>query len=140
MSAKVTQELFDFVNQRELPDSQLQRRLESLQVSADAKALLGDLLELATKVGDATLRIGRKVLDFVLSMLNHFPKLSFAILLAGVLSALVAAVPLLGALLSPFVTPLLLALGVAFGGLTELSDPTLNARVQAFTSKFQAIA
>ena len=114
---KSTPELIAFVNVTERNDGQILRRIDSLNLSADAKALLADLLKLATKVGETALRIGRKILDFVLSLIQHFPNLAFAVVLAAVLAALFAMVPLLGGLLSPILTPLALALGVSWGAL-----------------------
>lgn len=139
MAAVVTPELFEFINRREQPDRLLCSRIDDLSLSADAKALLHQLLEWSTRVGEASLRIGRKLLDFVLAMLTSFPHLSFTTLFAAVLAALISAAPLLGPLLSPIVTPLLLALGVAVGGFKELADPALGERVQAFAARFQAL-
>ena len=101
-----------FVNATERTDSQILKRIESLELSADAKALLADLLKLTTRVGDHLLRIGRKVLDFVLLLMRQFPLLSFAALVAIVVAALLSAVPLLGGLLAPVLTPLALVLVV----------------------------
>ena len=109
-------------------------------MSADAKALLADLLKLGTEVGRAVLRIGRKVLDFVLSLVQQFPKLGFAVVLAAVLAALLSMVPVIGGLLSPVLTPLALALGVSWGALKEYETDDLADRVKEFAARFAQAA
>ena len=135
-----TTDLITFVNSTERSDAQILRRIDSLSLSADAKALLADLLELGTEVGNAVLRIGRKVLDFVLSLIQQFPNLGFAVVLAAVLAAILSVVPVLGGLLSPILTPLALALGVSWGALKEYETGDLADRVKEFAARFAPAA
>lgn len=135
-----TTDLITFVNKTERSDAQILRRIESLSLSADAKALLADLLKFGAEVGNAVLRIGRKILDFVLSLIQQFPKLGFAVVLAAVLAALFSMVPVLGGLLSPVLTPLALALGVSWGALKEYETGDLADRVQEFAARFAPAA
>ncbi len=131
-----TTDLITFVNSTERSDAQILRRIDSLSLSADAKALLADLLKLGTEVGNAVLRIGRKVLDFVLSLIQHFPTLGFAVVLAAVVAALLSTVPVLGGLLSPLLAPLALALGVSWGAMKEYETGDLADRVKEFAARF----
>lgn len=135
-----TNDLITFINSTERSDVQILRQIDSLSLSADAKALLADLLKLGTEVGNAVLRIGRKVLDFVLSLIQQFPKLGFAVVLAAVLVALLTLVPVLGGLLSPVITPLALALGVTWGALKEYETGDLADRVKEFAARFAPVA
>ena len=131
-----TTDLITFVNSTERSDAQILRRIDSLSLSADAKALLADLLKLGTEVGNAVLRIGRKVLDFVLSLIQHFPTLGFAVVLAAVVAALLSMVPVLGGLLSPLLAPLALALGVSWGAMKEYETGDLADGVKEFAARF----
>ena len=135
-----TTDLITFVNSTERSDAQILRRIDSLSLSADAKALLADLLKLGTEVGNAVLRIGRKVLDFVLSLIQHFPTLGFAVVLAAVVAALLSMVPVLGGLLSPLLAPLALALGVSWGAMKEYETGDLADRVKEFAARFTPVA
>jgi len=135
-----TTDLIAFVNSAERSDAQILRRIDSLSLSADVKALLADLLKLGTEVGNVVLRIGRKVLDFVLSLIQQFPNLAFAVIFAAVLAALFSMVPVLGGLLSPILTPLALALGVGWGTLKEFETGDLGDRVKVFASHFASAA
>lgn len=130
-------ELQVFVNTTERTNAQMLRRIESLDVSADVKALLGDLLRLATRVGETVLRVGRKILDFVLTTIRQFPALSFAVVIAAVLTLLVSMVPLLGGILASLLGPLLMALGVAGGAALEIQSDDFRERVAQFAAGFQ---
>lgn len=99
-------ELVAFINSTERSDSQILRQIESLSVSADAKALLADLLKLATRVGQAVIRVGRKIIDFVLSLVRAFPHMGFAALIAVVVTALISLVPFIGLALTSILGPL----------------------------------
>lgn len=128
-------ELVSFVNDTSKSDSQILRWIERLPVSADAKALLADLLKLTTRVGNALVRMGRKVLDFVLLLLKQFPHLGFATLLALVIGSILAMVPVLGTL-----APLAVALGVTWGTVVELGSNDLDARVREFANHFSGLS
>jgi hypothetical protein len=129
-----------FINTTSQSDSQLLRKIEGLAISADAKAVLADLLKLASKVGEQVLRIGRKLIDFVLSLMKHFPTLTFTALVAVVVAMLLAAVPVLGAVIGPALAPLAAALGIAWGAKAELDTPDLAERVRAFAAGFSGLA
>lgn len=137
LTIEEARELHAFVNTTERTDAQILRRIESLDVSADVKALLSDLLRLATRVGETVLRVGRKILDFVLTMIRQFPALSFAVVVAAVLTLLVSMVPLLGGILASILGPLLMALGVAGGAALEIQSDDFRDRVAQFAAGFQ---
>lgn len=134
-----SEEFVGFVNLTSETDAATRRRLDNLPVSADIKALLGKLLDLSAKVGEASLRIGRKVLQFTLEMLRLFPHVGFIVLLTLVISTLVSLVPIVGGLLAAVLTPLGLLLGVTWGAYQDATSPELAARVTRFVDAFQAL-
>lgn len=140
LTAEAARELQAFVNKTERTDGQIRRRIESLEVSADVKALLSDLLRLAARVGDTVLRIGRKVLDFVLTLARLFPTLTFAVVIASVLTMLVAMVPVVGGLLATIIGPLMYALGVAGAAALEVQTGDFRQRVAEFAAGFKTQA
>lgn len=137
LTIEEARELHAFVNTTERTDAQILRRIESLDVSADVKALLSDLLRLATRVGETVLRVGRKILDFVLTTIRQFPALSFAVVMAAVLTLLVSMLPVLGGILASLLGPLLMALGVAGGAALEIQSDDFRDRVAQFAAGFQ---
>ncbi len=134
VNVQASSEVVSFINTTERGDAEILQRIESLSVSADAKALLADLLKLATRVGQTVLRVGRKIIDFVLSLVRAFPHLGFAALVAVVVTALVAMVPVIGVALASALGPLTLALGIVVGGAVDVQSPDLEARVREFAS------
>ncbi|MBT9596649.1 MAG: hypothetical protein IV094_11745 [Vitreoscilla sp.] len=133
-------EVVTFINTTERSDAQILRQIESLSVSADAKALLADLLKLATRVGQTVLRVGRKIIDFVLSLLRAFPHLGFAALVALVATALISLVPFIGLAFASVLGPLALALGIVVGGALDFQSPDLETRVRDFVTEFSGLA
>lgn len=136
LTADAARSLQTYVNATERTDAQILRRIESLDVSADVKAMLADMLRMATRVNDTVLRIGRKVLDFSLSLARSFPTLGFAVVVIAVLTLLVSMVPLIGGLLASLIGPLGLAAGVAVAAQAEMQDPMFRQRVSAFAAGF----
>jgi len=140
LTAEAARELQAFVNKTERTDDQIRRRIESLEVSADVKVLLNDLLRMAARVGDAVLRVGRKILDFVLTLTPHFPSLTFAVVIASVLTMLVALVPVIGGLLASVMGPLMFALGIGGAAALEVQTGDFRQRVVDFAAGFQTQA
>jgi hypothetical protein len=140
LSADAALKLQPFVNSTERTDDQIRRRIESLAVSADVKALLSDLLRVTTQVGETILRIGRKILDFILSLARHFPTLTFAIVIAAVLTTLLAMVPFLSGILASIAGPLTFVVGITDAALREAQSDDFRQRVAEFASQFKAAA
>ena len=91
-------------------------------------------------MGQSVLRVGRKIIDFVLSMVRAFPHMGFAAIVAVVVTALIAMVPFIGLALASVVGPLALALGIVVGGAVEFQSPDLEARVRNFAARFSGLA
>lgn len=140
VNATASPELVTFINTTERSDAQILRQIESLSVSADAKALLADLLKLATRVGEVVLRVGRKIIDFVLALVRAFPHMGFAALVAVVVTALISMVPFVGVALASVLGPLALALGIVVGGAVDFQSADLEARVRDFAAEFSGLA
>lgn len=134
-----SKEFVGFVNLTSETDADTRRRVDNLPVSADLKALLAQLLSLSAKVGEVSLRIGRKILLFVLELLRLFPNIGFIVLLTLVISALVSFVPIVGALLAAVLKPLGILLGVTWGAYQDAVSPELQSRVASFVDAFQAL-
>ena len=138
LTAEAARELQAFVNTTDHTDAQIVTRIESLSVSADVKGMLGEMLRLSTAVGEVVLRVGRKILDFVLTMLRHFPALGAVVIIASVVTLLVSLVPFIGGILASVLGPLLIALGVTGGAALEVQDRDFRKRVSDFAAGFRA--
>lgn len=131
---------FDFVGSFELSDERIRSLIDSLNVSADTKALLYSFSKATITVGRSIVKIGRKILDFLFSLMKSFPSLSFGMVFGLVLGALIAAIPLIGAILGGPAAALALGFGVVLGGLNELKQGDLGERVSDFLNRLSPLA
>lgn len=124
-----------------LSKSAIRQRVETLAISADAKALLLDLADQAVDVGGKLIQVGRKILSFVFDLVQRFPNTTFGTIIGLVLTLLVSAVPIVGALLGALLGPLLIALGVGAGALADLKgERAFVSRVQRLENEFLALS
>ncbi|HEX7874420.1 MAG TPA: hypothetical protein VF475_16020 [Sphingobium sp.] len=107
----------------------LRDQIERLSISADAKALLNDLLDVVVEVGGRVIAAGRQILAFIFDLFQRFPNTTFGVIVALVVSSLIASIPLLGLVIGPLLSPLLLAFGLLAGAIADLKDAPLRARV-----------
>jgi hypothetical protein len=107
----------------------LRDQIERLSISADAKALLNDLLDVVIEVGGRVIAAGRQILAFIFDLVQRFPNTTLGVIVALVVSSLIASIPLLGLVLGPLLSPLLLAFGLLAGAIADLKDAPLRARV-----------
>ena len=124
----------------ELPSRRkLHRRIDNLALPAEHKLALTRMTDLTARMGDRVIEIGRSVVSFSFELVRHFPGLTFAVLLALVVNALLVGVPLLGPLLQPLFGPILLAAGVTIGGLADLREGDMRGRVESLVAEFNRI-
>lgn len=131
---------FDFVGSFELSDERILSFIDNLHVSADTKALLYSFSKATITVSRSIVKIGRKILDFLFSLLKSFPSLTFGLAFGLVVGALIAAIPVIGAALGGPATVLALGLGVALGGMNELKQGDLGERVSDLLDRLSPLA
>lgn len=124
----------------ELPSRrELQRRIDNLALPSEHKLALTRVSEVTARIGEQVVDIGRRIIAFAFELARQFPGLTFAVLLALVINALLAGVPLLGPLLQPLFAPILLAAGVAIGGLSDLYEGDMRGRVDNLVIEFKRL-
>lgn len=127
----------DFEPFRDVPSkNDLRMRIDRLDASADAKALLNDLLDVAMEVGGRVVAAGRQILVFIFDMVKRYPNTAFGMIVALVVSSLISSIPLFGAVLGPLLAPLLLAFGLVAGALADLKDGPMRSRVAMLEEHF----
>ncbi|MGO2136110.1 MAG: hypothetical protein ACTH3S_11850 [Marinobacter sp.] len=124
------------INRTTNSESKIKSTLENLNISADAKSALYAIINTTVRAGRFIVKIGRKILDIVIETLRKFPNASFGLVLGGVMGILVASVPLIGAILAPFITPLAMIYGFVRGIERDLNDKDLEHAVAAANAKF----
>ena len=122
-----------------LPNRKLKDLIERTNLSADMKALLSDIATITAKVAGKLISIGRKILTVVFDLIKLFPAITVGVIAALVLTAIIAAIPLIGGVLAGALSSILLLLGIGKGALTDLSSPDLNERIQNFVNSLSAL-
>lgn len=118
---------------------QIEKFLDRVDMSPDAKALLSDLMRVTIKVGTTVLQIGRQILTFIIDLVARFPNTTFGVIVGVVLTMLVAAVPLIGGVLAGVIGPLLIAFGIGMGAINDMRDASLRGKVAEFATKLNTI-
>ncbi|MFZ4986606.1 MAG: hypothetical protein ACOYLF_14190 [Blastocatellia bacterium] len=127
---------FEVIKSEQWTDRQIESFIDRLDISADAKANLASFAKVTVKVGREVLRIGRKILDVLFSFLRSFPGIGFGVIFAVVISTLLSAIPLVGAVLGPIASTLI----IAFGGYVDLKNPAFSERLDAFVEELRPLA
>ena len=122
-----------------LPNRKLKDLIERTNLSADMKALLSDIATITAKVAGKLISIGRKILTVVFDLIKLFPAITVGVIAALVLTAIIAAIPLVGGVLAGALSSILLLLGIGKGALTDLSSPDLYERIQNFVNSLSAL-
>jgi hypothetical protein len=130
---------FDFMGAFDYSDEQLLSQIDKMNVSADIKALLYSFSKTTIKAGKVILKIGRKILDILLSIIKAFPNVTFGLIFGWLVGALLSAIPYLGHVLGPLATPIAMAFGSALGAKADLEAGGLGKRIDAVLAEFSPL-
>ena len=131
---KVNQ-LYEEFKSRGRPKRELNRMIANLEISADAKALIKSIMDAVIKVGDVVLRIGKRIVEIVFDIVKRFPNATFGLVMGVILSVLIASIPIIGAILAPFLAPVVIAFGLVVGFMEDMSgNPIVQAVKDATAS------
>ena len=113
--------------------------LERAPISADAKSLLFSVAATAVKIGGMVVNVGLKVLQTIQILVREHPSTAFGLVVGLVLSYLTTQVPLIGALLSPLLSPIFLAFGIGMGAIIDMKDRAVRSRVEELSAEFAVL-
>lgn len=117
----------------------LKKRLNSLSISADAKSLLFTIAKTTIKVGTTLVKIGRKILDVIMTLVTKFPMAGAGLIFGAVFGHLVASVPIIGFAFGPFIGTLALAFGFVAGAMQDFGNIALERRIKTELASFQGL-
>lgn len=123
-------ETLEDINSEHISFQRIKSYIRNLEVPAEAKVILDELLRATVDIGGRLYRIGRKMVEVAIVLATKFPAITFALILTSLLNMLIAAIPLLGPVLAPIVGPLITALGLAVGAYKDMTDPELKERME----------
>jgi len=130
-----------FADFEEAPSQRsLRSKIENLPISADGKSLLMDLAEITLKVSGKLIAIGRKILAFALDLAHKFQNVIFGVLIALLLSVVLATIPLLGPAIAALLTPIMLAFGIAKGALEDFRNMGVQTELDALKHRLAILS
>ena len=132
-------ESFALFDEFELSDEQVRNQIDRMKVSADVKALLYSFSKATIRAGKMILKIGRKIIDILFSLMKAFPNVTFGIVFGLVVGALIATIPLIGAVLGVLATHIAVAFGVVLGAKADFESGGLGKRVEAVLAEFSPL-
>jgi ABC-type polysaccharide/polyol phosphate export permease len=134
------QDALDSLNVSGMSKRQVKHKLDNMNISADARAMLHTLIDVTLKVGKVVIQIGKKIIEFVMDLLKHYPHAGFCMILGLILGTLVASIPAIGFVLGWLVQPLFAALGLAIGWKTDFDDKVLARKIAEVQMTFAPLA
>lgn len=123
----------------DLSEEALKKRLDALAISADAKSILFTIAKTTIRVGSVVLKVGRKVLDLIATVISDFPMTSTGTIFGAIVGYLVTSVPIIGMLLGPFVGTLAIAFGFAAGAIQDFGNKALERRILSSVATFHTL-
>ena len=130
---------FAFVDGNDLTDAQIRSYIDRMNVSADTKSLLYSFSKATVRVGKAILKIGRKILDILFSLVRAFPNITFGVIFGLVVGALVASIPIIGIVLGSLATTIAVAFGFVVGAKADFMSDDMGARIEAVLAQFEPL-
>lgn len=123
----------------EMSEAGIKKLIDNLNISADAKSILYSITTVTIRAGEFILKIGRKIVDFVCSIFKEFPTATFGMVFGGIVGVLISSIPVLGVVLGPIVTPILISLGLLAGAYEDIKDKNLFRKITEINAKFSAL-
>ncbi len=130
--------ILDFFN-IDLSDEAIKRKINNLNISADAKSMLFSIAKGTVLIGQKILQIGRKILDVIFQIIKDFPNMTAGAIICIVLSMLVSSIPIIGFIFGPLLGPLLIAFGIAVGAKEDLKNAHLQRRITKTMADFETL-
>ena len=131
--------LYEEIESRGRPKKEINRMIDNLEISADAKALIKSIMDTVVKVGEVVLKIGKRIIEIVFDIVKRFPRASFGLVLGVILSVLVASIPIIGGILASFLAPVIIAFGLGAGFMKDMKGNPIVQVIKDETSSFESL-
>ena len=127
-----------FFNTFDVSDEGLRKWIGGLPFSAEAKAILYKIASTTIRAGEFVIKIGRKILEIIWSIVRKFPNATLGLIIGAVLGSLITSIPIIGFAIGPFVTALAMVIGAAWGAYKDIQG-ALNREMQESLSHFEVL-
>jgi hypothetical protein len=138
-AADVNKEFIQSMSDFKMTDGAVKKLIDNLDVSADVKSGLYMISQATIKAGQFILKVGRKIIDFIALTFKEYPNASFGMIFSAIVGFLISAIPIIGVVLGPFVTPILIALGLIVGLYNDIQDKALLRKITESNAKFSPL-
>jgi hypothetical protein len=123
-----------------LSTQQIRRQIDQLALSADVKARLASFARVSVRIGNKLVHVGKWILNVLFALMRRFPAVTFCLLFAVVVGAVLGAIPVIGAVLQPIALSVGSFLGVVIGSRYDLQNPDLSLRVAEFIEELRTVS
>ena len=132
-------QLSDEFRAKEIPKRKLNRMIDNLAISADAKAFIASLLDKTLRVGSVVLKIGKWIVEIMLDITNQYPKITASLVLGAIVIHLFSFVPILGSLLGPLVASILVILGLKDDFIDRWRNQAIDRKIREAIQPFEVL-
>ncbi len=117
---------------------ELNAKLDRIAMPADAKVLMGKLLDTTAEVAGKIVEVGRRIIAFIIDLMDRYPGTVLGLGVGLTLTVLLGSIPILGMILGPVVGPLMAAFMVTSGALADLRNSAIEKQIELFGAKLDA--
>ena len=117
----------------------LNRHIDNLDISADAKLLLTSIGEQVIRAGEVVINIGRKIIEAVLFIASQMPNASIGLLLGLLVGVLIGSIPIIGWMLGHFATVIASVFGIVVGATQDIKDRAIARQIDLVRAEFDVL-
>ena len=129
ISQKQFQSLHD-LNEGGTPHDKFLISIEKLDTTPEVKTFLENVLNYTILVGDTLVKVGKKIVEVIFTISEHFPKALMGAIIGLVIGNIISKIPLLGWALGWILTPLTTIAGAIIGGKKDIKDKDILDKVE----------
>jgi len=138
-SEQIDNKFLKYLRDFSVSDDDIRRLIDKLDISADAKSLLFSFSKTTIKIGENIVKVGKKIIDIIFTMLKEFPSATFGIIFGATVGLLISSIPVLGVVLGPIFTPIAIAIGLAVGLVEDIKDKNLVRKIKQQAATFSPL-
>lgn len=122
-------------------DEEIKSFIEQLSVSAEAKAIILKLAKFTVSIGQEIVKMGKIIIEMVIVMVAKYKHTTFGLIVASLISLLIAAIPWVGPALAGFLGPIMMVYGLGKGFWEDLKkdSPELASSITEAGARFQPL-
>jgi len=123
----------------DLSDQAIKKQIDNLNVSADVKSLLYSFTKATIKIGEAIIKVGRKIIDFICRLVTEHPNATFGLIFGAIVGFLISSIAVLGIVLGPLFAPIAMAFGLISGLSEDVKDKALARKIDEIKASFSSL-